>query len=62
MHLLATPDPNRGRAGGIEDQFSSQRPIIAVVKKGRYRERERERGREGEREGDGCSSVCHMSE
>lgn len=32
VHLLATPDPKRGKT---EDQFASQRPILAVVKKGR---------------------------
>lgn len=32
VHLLATPDPRRGKR---EDQFASQRPILAVVKKGR---------------------------
>lgn len=32
VHLLATPDPKKGKT---EDQFASQRPILAVIKKGR---------------------------
>lgn len=32
VHLLATPEARTGKTG---DQFASQRPIVAVVKKGR---------------------------